>query len=249
MIKLFRNIRKNLLTEGKTTKYFKYAIGEIILVVIGIIIALQVNTWNGNRKESIEEKALLESLYENFIFAKKQSEELITEEKELLIQILGVDFKKPKKDSILITNHIFKIAVWDLQTNKPTFNIYSNLKSTNKLSLIKNNNINQKFTDLEFELTKLDDILQDRLNVHQIRIDNIFENDINFIPLVKSNIPEINIDDESKNNYNKMLKLQRIRNLLGMKLAFTQDVINIRKNLDNEIGDLINLIKSELNEK
>jgi hypothetical protein len=252
MIKLFRNIRKNLLKEGKTSKYFKYAIGEIVLVVIGIIIALQINTWNGNRKDSIEEKALLESLYENLIFAKKQSEELITEEeqlKELLIQLLGVDFKKPKKDSILITNHIFKIAVWDLQTNKPTFNIYSNLKSTNKLSLIKNNNINQKFTDLEFQLTKLDDILQDRLNVHQIRIDNIFENDINFIPLVKSNIPEINIDDESKNNYNKILKLQRIRNLLGMKLAFTQDVINIRKNLDIEIGDLINLIKSELNEK
>jgi len=39
MIKLFRNIRKNLLEEGKTTKYFKYAIGEIFLVVIGILIA------------------------------------------------------------------------------------------------------------------------------------------------------------------------------------------------------------------
>ncbi|WP_334114094.1 hypothetical protein [Paucihalobacter sp.] len=39
MIKLFRNIRKNLLNEGKTTKYFKYAIGEIVLVVIGILFA------------------------------------------------------------------------------------------------------------------------------------------------------------------------------------------------------------------
>jgi len=39
MIKFFRNIRQNLLNEGKTTKYFKYAIGEIILVVIGILIA------------------------------------------------------------------------------------------------------------------------------------------------------------------------------------------------------------------
>jgi hypothetical protein len=49
MIKLFRNIRKNLLNEGKTTKYFKYAIGEIILVVIGILIALQINDWNQKR--------------------------------------------------------------------------------------------------------------------------------------------------------------------------------------------------------
>ncbi len=46
MIKFFRNIRKTLLTEGKTSKYFKYAIGEIVLVVIGILIALQINNWN-----------------------------------------------------------------------------------------------------------------------------------------------------------------------------------------------------------
>jgi hypothetical protein len=45
MIKLFRNIRKNLLNEGKTSKYFKYAIGEIVLVVIGILIALNINNW------------------------------------------------------------------------------------------------------------------------------------------------------------------------------------------------------------
>lgn len=52
MIKLFRNIRQNLLNEGKTTKYFKYAIGEIILVVIGILIALQINNWNEVRKQN-----------------------------------------------------------------------------------------------------------------------------------------------------------------------------------------------------
>ncbi|TYA57504.1 DUF6090 family protein [Formosa maritima] len=49
MIKFFRHIRKNLLMENKTSKYFKYAIGEIILVVIGILIALQINNWNEKR--------------------------------------------------------------------------------------------------------------------------------------------------------------------------------------------------------
>jgi len=48
MIKFFRNIRQRYITEGKTTKYFKYAIGEIFLVVIGILIALQINNWNNN---------------------------------------------------------------------------------------------------------------------------------------------------------------------------------------------------------
>ena len=60
MIKFFRNIRKSLLNEGKTGKYLKYAIGEIVLVVIGILIALQINNWNENRKlENSKEKLML----------------------------------------------------------------------------------------------------------------------------------------------------------------------------------------------
>lgn len=56
MIKLFRNIRQNLLAEGKTSRYLKYAIGEIILVVIGILIALQINNWNeGNKNQQLEQ--------------------------------------------------------------------------------------------------------------------------------------------------------------------------------------------------
>jgi len=46
MIKLFRKIRQNLFNEGKTTKYFKYAIGEIVLVVIGILINLKFTNKN-----------------------------------------------------------------------------------------------------------------------------------------------------------------------------------------------------------
>jgi len=48
--------------ENKTAKYFKYAIGEIILVVIGILIALQINNWNENRKESLEESSILQDI-------------------------------------------------------------------------------------------------------------------------------------------------------------------------------------------
>ena len=45
MIKFFRHIRRSLIQENKMGKYFKYAIGEILLVVIGILIALQINNW------------------------------------------------------------------------------------------------------------------------------------------------------------------------------------------------------------
>jgi hypothetical protein len=64
MIKLFRNIRQNLLNEGKTTKYFKYAVGEIVLVVIGILIAININDWNNRQTKIANEKVLLASLIE-----------------------------------------------------------------------------------------------------------------------------------------------------------------------------------------
>ncbi len=60
MIKFFRKIRQNLLMENKTGKYFKYAIGEIILVVVGILIALQINNWNeGINKDELEKSYLI----------------------------------------------------------------------------------------------------------------------------------------------------------------------------------------------
>ncbi|GAA4279983.1 DUF6090 family protein [Gaetbulibacter aestuarii] len=62
MIKLFRKIRKNLLAEGKKVKYLKYALGEIVLVVIGILIALQINNWNDERKSNIENIKFLSNL-------------------------------------------------------------------------------------------------------------------------------------------------------------------------------------------
>ena len=62
MIKFFRKIRQNLLIEGKTGQYFKYAIGEIVLVVIGILIALQINHWNEAQKNKKTEIDYLRSL-------------------------------------------------------------------------------------------------------------------------------------------------------------------------------------------
>ena len=61
MIKFFRKIRYDLMSENKTGKYLKYAIGEIVLVVIGILIALQINNWNENRKTKAQiKKSLVE---------------------------------------------------------------------------------------------------------------------------------------------------------------------------------------------
>jgi type II secretory pathway pseudopilin PulG len=62
MIKLFRKIRYDLMEKNKTGKYLKYAIGEIVLVVIGILIALQINNWNENKKRTALEIKHLKEL-------------------------------------------------------------------------------------------------------------------------------------------------------------------------------------------
>lgn len=62
MIKFFRKIRQSLLTENKFSKYLLYAIGEIVLVVIGILIALSINNWNEKSKLKSEEMKLLKEM-------------------------------------------------------------------------------------------------------------------------------------------------------------------------------------------
>ena len=62
MINFFRKKRKTLADDNKALKYTRYAIGEIVLVVIGILIALQINTWNEHRKMQIQEQEILKGL-------------------------------------------------------------------------------------------------------------------------------------------------------------------------------------------
>ncbi|MCJ7467030.1 MAG: DUF6090 family protein [Maribacter sp.] len=67
MIKFFNRIRQNFLIEGKAAKYLLYALGEIVLVVIGILIALQINNWNEGRKQNKLAQKYLQSLYLDFL--------------------------------------------------------------------------------------------------------------------------------------------------------------------------------------
>ena len=71
MIKFFRKIRQKLLSENKFSKYLIYAIGEIILVVIGILIALSINNWNEEKKDTDFENEMLAQIQENLANDKK----------------------------------------------------------------------------------------------------------------------------------------------------------------------------------
>lgn len=141
MIKLFRNIRKNLLNEGKTTKYFKYAIGEIVLVVIGILIALQLNSWKESQKDIAKEQQILVSLREEF----KQNIKELTFDHQINLSSIKAgktllnfdktkDFKTRTIDSLL--GQIFNFATFDARLG-----VMNDIISSGNLELIRDSKL------------------------------------------------------------------------------------------------------------
>jgi len=93
MINYFRKIRKKMADDNKPLKYMRYAIGEIVLVVIGILIALQINNWNEFNKESRAIKNVLIEIKEDLIQDKAELElglALRTEDFEAQKRIINV---------------------------------------------------------------------------------------------------------------------------------------------------------------
>ena len=136
MIKFFRKIRQNLLSEGKTGQYLKYALGEIILVVIGILIALQINNWNQLRKDEIKEQVILKQLQEDYRANLLQLEQKIDSREKMITSALRLlrAFDNPAgivRDSVIID-------LAELR-NDPTFDpIQNDLTSSENLRLISN---------------------------------------------------------------------------------------------------------------
>ena len=143
MIKFFRQIRFKLMSENKTSRYFKYAFGEIILVVIGILIALQINNWNENRKLLKSEKGLLTEVIANLEANKKMLES-------------GLKFnEKTKNDYEIILKYINNNLPYDSIVKKAfhtvknwhspffTYTAYESLKSKG-LDIIHDDSIKEK---------------------------------------------------------------------------------------------------------
>ena len=136
-MKIFRNVRQKLAAENSVAKYLRYAVGEILLVVIGILIALQVNNWNEQRKHKNEEiqflkgfKRTLNEDIKNVNRVRKQYE--LTKE-SINILISSIEQDVPYNNSL--SNYFGRMTQhWTLATNNEVF---ETLKSYN-LNLISN---------------------------------------------------------------------------------------------------------------
>ncbi|PTM09472.1 MAG: hypothetical protein DA407_05815 [Bacteroidetes bacterium] len=241
MIKFFRKIRQNLLMENKTGKYFKYAIGEIVLVVIGILIALQINNWNENRKTN----SIKQSYYSQIIF------DLDKETKNIEERVLFLDSSITSVDNyfeLMKTPNLETTQILDeLQKVRFTFdyiafntNTVESLESTGDIKLLP-----EKIRNTLIELKRKQDLIStrakgnygnylngyekaDELGLRRIQYSNPSVKDLD----IEKNIPEIiltleaaislknHTDKSIRNNFNEML----------------QDIINIKELIHIELN-------------
>jgi len=170
MIKFFRKIRQNLLSEGKTEKYFKYAIGEIVLVVIGILIALSINNWNQERIQKLEEQSIVKNIHTEYLqnkaIIKRRIEETELCEAALrqLMNNIGKDedyLKKQNVDSLLF-------YAFDPPIFRPSENTISGLIQSGRLELLQN----QELVNLIYNWGRTMKALTDRTTRFTAKLDN-----------------------------------------------------------------------------
>ena len=131
MLHFFRKIRRNLIVNNKTSKYLKYAIGEIILVVLGILIALYINEWNKTRLDIQFEKVMLTGIQKDiqyeFNSLKDWNERTIERVSRIstLDSLLQGEMPVYQKSSDTLFGAVWGLHLWRMD-NKAK---YENLKS------------------------------------------------------------------------------------------------------------------------
>jgi len=141
MIKFFRKIRYNLMEQNKTGKYLKYAIGEIVLVVIGILIALSINNWNENRYNEKQLNHIITVVSEDLKTDLVNIEKTITFYEELdsfLMDIINTEYPPSYFENINEENYVESIHSVSRISMRRGFN--NQQKGIKLLNLFVNNN-------------------------------------------------------------------------------------------------------------
>ena len=139
MLFLLRRIRRKLLSNNKVTTYLLYAIGEIFLVVIGILIAVQIDDWNEEQKLKAKETTYYCKLSEDLRQDEQQLIRLIHETEERIFhsnKLLAL-LQKKELDTKSIANETFQSISLATFTFKPSTSSFEDIKSSGNIGLLK----------------------------------------------------------------------------------------------------------------
>ena len=260
MIKFFRKIRQKLLSENKFSRYLIYAIGEIILVVIGILIALQINNWNENQKENKLEQKTLINLKKEFETNQNNLKAILENNKQLrdacfeltdMIRSNRLKEESKKLDSLL---YIVQI----IYTFEPNRGVVDEIISSGKLNIIKNDSLRTYLTGWTGTILNAEEDIEYRYdNYHQ-----------NLVPFLSKNFPlsngelfkqishkevEVFIPNyEGQSNFKinfRNLNLIEFENAIWLHKNNNDYVIYEYSQMEKEIDFIIEIIEQELEKK
>jgi hypothetical protein len=240
MIRIFIKIRKKLLTENKFSKYLLYAIGEIVLVMIGILLALQVNNGNENRKIKIKEKKTLIELRKDL----NQNLNDISE------NIINLQNSKKSNETIIyhIENNIayndslayhFSI-IYPFVTFSANQTTYETLKQGG-MELISNESLRNSISDIYSTSFKSYQTLEKTYLVNHY---------LNYIkPMLISEFTTFRYKSYAyPKNYNQFIKNSEYKQIIDFTIGTCADFIRMQSNLKTKVQNLIDSVNNEIDE-
>lgn len=238
MISFLRRIRKKLANENKFLQYFSYALGEVVLVVIGILIALQINNWNEEKKlnktEYILLKQILKSLNSDFGRTKFIYENRALKKRSAIDDLLNnLNQEELPHDSILRPSFLNMTITLSFNYDKGA---YESLKS-HGLDIIRNDSLRQRIIRLyENDLPLGIEFINNRRELeYQLRENYLLElTEYDYVQAQNGQWEgDINID------FRKIKDSQTLKNLIRLE---NEVASNYLRRLEDKVSDFENVI-------
>lgn len=250
MIKFYRKIRQNLIKENKVSKYLLYAIGEIVLVVIGILIALQVNNSNNKSIENEREikylnnikldlKKDIKSLEYNLDFREKKSSGI----EKLISQINGQPIQDLNETAYNVVNTL------NQERFQPSNVTYSELVSSGNMNLISNDSIKTYLFELSLLYKRNSFGIEHETAEYEEFISKPIYSLIDIEPLkfVFLGIKTAEEESISKQDFEALFKSIEYKNGCVISNWITEEMTQIYKSIKVKSESIIEMIDIDLN--
>ena len=249
MIKFFRKIRQNILSEGKTGKYLKYAIGEIVLVVIGILIALSINNWNDNRKGSIKKDFLLKALEVEFTNNLAQLDTILKYD-NLVVKSSFEFLQINSNDSILNDRQYMRLLLQNTSWNwtfDPQNGALQSGKSSGEMNFIENEtlkNLLYSYSDMVADAQEN----EQRALYTRLEADRVIERHIRNVDYRSTDRKELG-QSKFTSDYKGLVLDPLFEDYISNRYSRMLDAVNELRDVRNLNLEILKKIDDELNNK
>lgn len=252
MLKFFRRIRRELIGKGKLKSYLVYAVGEILLVMIGILLALQVNNWNQSRQTNEIEQKMLIALQDEFRHNLNNLKAAVTINREAqegslnFIKYSGPQYEEISKPQYYKLQRGMGVAVF----YEPALGVLDDILNSGQLNTISNGVIRQKLgtwkSDLE-DIVKREEIVEE----HRDRIKEIILRESNLTQsfLLGGPREEQELDFGKylfETDSRKLLSNQELTNIVLMRYSSLRALEDSYLELEVEIEKTLEIIGLEI---